>query len=688
MPQDVLIVTLGLLPVENVGREIREKILASIREAAADEGVKAAVLVYGGPQEVDTGALFEIDLEPTGPTLRDLVNAIEASAKPVVAALHGSVQGAALELALGCRHRWAAPGALLGMPQVKYGLSPRSGGTQRLPRLVGFDTALAVIIGGATLSAADALDVGLVDGVATGADPTHEATAFARTLYAEHGQSAATRRADKLQHQTDQSGTVTTFIYEQGRRLKGFEAPLAVGQVLQGVGHASFADGMRQEQEVFARLATGMQFQALRHLYRAERAAPDVAGMPADTPTRSISRVGILGAGTMGTGIAMSFLSTGIPVVLVEREQRALDRGAGMIRASYEASAKRGRLTSVQTKTALSLLTLSVSYDDLTECDLILEAVFEDMELKKEVFRIIDRVAKPDALLASNTSYLDLDEIAGATTRPENVVGLHFFSPANVMKLLEVVRGAGTSLPVLATVMSLAKRLGKTAVMSRVCHGFIGNRMLIPRQREAYELILEGATPWAVDRVLTEFGFPMGPFQMTDLAGLDLGWKAATSTSSTLREVMCEAGRRGQKVLQGFYDYDEKRIGTPSAAVQAIIIEFRRKTGRIPRAIDDQEILQRLLYPMINEAARILDEGIAQRASDIDVVWTNGYGWPQYTGGPLFWANAVGLRNIVSSLQQQARRSGAEPDISPLLAKKALQGAALGGDDIGRSAGP
>jgi 3-hydroxyacyl-CoA dehydrogenase len=688
MIQDVLVVMLGLLPVENVGREIREKVLAAIREAAADEGVKAVVLAYGGPREVDTGALFEIDLEPTGPPLRDVIDAIEASEKPVVAALHGGVQGAALELALGCHYRWAAPGALLGMPQVKYGLSPREGGTQRLPRLVGFDAALAVIVGGATLSAADALDVGLVDGVATEVDPTHEATAFARTLYPEHGQFAATRRPDKLQHQTDQSGTVAAFIHKQGRRLKGFEAPLAVGQVLQGVAHASFADGMRQEQEVFARLATGLQFQALRHLHRAERAAPDIVGMPADTPIRPISRIGILGAGTMGTGIAMSFLSAGIPVVLVEREQRALDRGAGMIRANYEASAKRGRLTSVQANTALSLLTLSVSYDDLTECDLILEAVFEDMELKKEVFRLIDRVAKPDALLASNTSYLDLDEIARATTRPENVVGLHFFSPANVMKLLEVVRGAGTSLPVLATVMSLAKRLGKTAVMSRVCHGFIGNRMLIPRQREAYELILEGATPWAVDRVLTEFGFPMGPFQMTDLAGLDLGWTAATSRSSTLREVMCEAGRRGQKVLQGFYDYDEKRIGTPSAAVESLIVEFRRKTGRIPRAIDEQEILQRLLYPMINEAARILDEGIAQRASDIDVVWTNGYGWPQYTGGPLFWANAVRLRNIVSSLQQQARRSGAEPDISPLLAKKALQGAALGGDDIGGSTAP
>jgi 3-hydroxyacyl-CoA dehydrogenase len=688
MPQDVLIVTLGLLPVENVGRQIREKMLASIREAAADEEVKAVVLAYGGPGEVDAGALFEIDLEPTGPALRDVIDAIEASEKPVVAALHGSVQGAALELALGCHYRWAAPGALLGMPQVKYGVSPRAGGTQRLPRLVGFDAALAVIVGGATLSAADALDAGLVDAVATGADPTHEATAFARTLYAEHGQSAAARRIDKLQHQTDQSATVATFIYKQGRRLKGFEAPPAVGQVLQGVAHASFADGMRQEQEVFARLATGLQFQALRHLHRAEHAAPDVVGMSADTPTRQISSIGILGAGTMGTGIAMSFLSAGIPVVLVEREQRALDRGAGMIRANYEASAKRGRLTSVQTNTALSLLTLSVSYDDLTECDLILEAVFEDMELKKEVFRHIDHVAKPDALLASNTSYLDLDEIARATTRPENVVGLHFFSPANVMKLLEVVRGARTSLQVLATVMSLAKRLGKTAVVSRVCHGFIGNRMLIPRQREAYELILEGATPWTVDRVLTEFGFPMGPFQMTDLAGLDLGWTAATSRSSTLREVMCEAGRRGQKVLQGFYDYDEKRIGTPSAAVESIIVEFRRKAGRIPRAIDEQEILQRLLYPMINEAARILDEGIAQRASDIDVVWTNGYGWPQYTGGPLFWANAVGLRNIVSSLQQQARRSGAEPDISPLLAKKALQGAALGGDDIGRSTAP
>jgi 3-hydroxyacyl-CoA dehydrogenase len=416
---------------------------------------------------------------------------------------------------------------------------------------------------------------------------------------------------------------------------------------------------------------------AQAHILTAERAAADIDDIAPDTPRIPVCRVGILGAGTMGGGIAMNFLSIGIPVTLVERDQAPLDRGIATIRRNYERAVSRGRLTQADVESAMALLTPSLAIEDFAGSDLIIEAVFENMAVKRDVFRRLDAIAKPGAILASNTSRLDIDVIAAETTRPEAVIGLHFFSPANVMRLLEVVRGAKTGPSQLATAMELAKRIGKIAVVSGVCPGFIGNRMLGQRQAQAQRLILEGAKPWDVDRVLTRFGFPMGPFQMSDLAGLDLGWRRETSKGESIRDLLCERDRRGQKTSKGYYDYDAERVAAPSAEVEAIIAAFAERRGYRPRRVEDEEILERLLYPMINEGARILEEGIAQRASDIDVVWLNGYGWPAATGGPMFWADSAGLQKIVAGLQAHADKFGPGFVLSPMFSRLAAAGGSL-----------
>ena len=463
------------------------------------------------------------------------------------------------------------------------------------------------------------------------------------------------------------------FRQENARRLKGFEAPEACIQAVQAAVDLPFAEGLKKERELFFKLVTGTQSAALRHNFFAERAAAKIDDIPADTKLIPINKVGMLGAGTMGGGIAMNFLTAGIEVVMVEREQAPLDRGVGVIRKNYENTAKRGRLTMDQVEGAMGRLSPTLSYDDLADCDLVIEAVFEEMGVKKEVFGRLDAIVKPGAILASNTSYLNVDEIATATKRPESVIGLHFFSPANVMRLLEIVRGAKTAPDVLATCMALSKKIGKVAVVAGVCDGFIGNRMLSPRQREANKLILQGAPYDRVDQVLLDFGFPMGPFQMADLAGLDLGWNKATSKGASIRDLLCERDRRGQKNGRGFYDYDEKRNRTPSPEVQQIIKDFAARSGEEQREIGDQEILERLLYPMVNEGALILEEKMAQRASDIDVVWLNGYGWPAWTGGPMFWADTVGLAKVVEGLETNAPHMDKAFRMSALLKSKAAE---------------
>ena len=435
-----------------------------------------------------------------------------------------------------------------------------------------------------------------------------------------------------------------------------------------------FEEGLAVERKLFMELMNGIQSAAQRHVFFAERQVWKVPDVPEDTPTLPIAKVGVIGAGTMGGGIAMNFANVGIPVTIVEMKQEALDRGLGVIRKNYETTAKRGKLKPEDVEKRMSLLTGSLQLEQLADCDLIIEAVFENMDVKKDVFGKLDKIAKQGAILASNTSYLNVNEIAATTRRPESVIGLHFFSPANVMRLLEIVRGEKTSKPVIATSMQLAKRIGKIAVLVGVCHGFVGNRMLAARQEQAIAMLMEGAMPWDVDKVLYEFGMPMGPFAMSDLAGLDIGWNKETSSSSTVREVLCEMDRRGQKTGAGFYEYDEQRNARPSPVTEKIIKDFMAKAGATPRQISEQEILERCIYPMINEGAKILEEKIAIRPSDIDIVWINGYGWPAYRGGPMFYGDTVGLATVVAKLKEYSAKLGAGFSISPLLEQLAAEG--------------
>ena len=455
---------------------------------------------------------------------------------------------------------------------------------------------------------------------------------------------------DKIAEARGKPEVFAEFAKANARKFRNLEAPQQCMAAIKGAVDLPFDEGMENERELFLELMNGAQSAAQRHAFFAERQAAKVPDVPATTETLPVKKVGIIGAGTMGGGIAMNFLNAGIPVTMVEMKAEALERGQTIIRKNYEATAKKGRLKPQDVETRMGLLTGVLELEKLADCDLIIEAVFELMEVKKDIFGKLDRIAKEGAILASNTSYLDIDAIAAATKRPEHVIGMHFFSPANVMRLLEVVRGEKTAKPVIATAMQLAKTIGKVGVLVGVSHGFVGNRMLELRQRQANALILEGAMPWDVDRVLYDFGMPMGPFAMADLAGLDLGWEKEKSSSSTLREILCEMDRRGQKNGKGFYDYDESRKATPSPEVEKVILDFANKKGIERRKISDDEILERCVYPMINEGAKILDEGIALRASDIDVVWLNGYGWPVYHGGPMHYAEEVGLPRVLDRL--------------------------------------
>ena len=542
---DVLVIVSDNPPVNALGAAVRQGLADAIKAADADAGVKAVVIMGRGRTFFAGADITEFGKPPVSPGLPEVVDMIEACGKPTVAAIHGTALGGGLEVALGCNYRVAAPSAKLGLPEVKLGILPGAGGTQRLPRVIGAEAALPIIVTGDPISAKQAEGLGLLDKIVGEGALEADAIAFARDMAGRSDPPVSSKRTDKI------SGTdpaiFDRFRQENARRLKGFEAPEACIQAVQAALDKPFPEGMKTERELFMKLVTGKQSQALRHNFFAERAAAKIDDIAPDTKLIPVNKVGILGAGTMGGGIAMNFLSAGIEVVMVEREQAPLDRGVGVIRKNYENTAKRGRLTSDQVETAMGKLSSTLSYDDLADCDLVIEAVFETMEVKKEVFGRLDGIVKQGAILASNTSYLNIDKIALATKRPEAVIGLHFFSPANVMRLLEIVRGAKTSPEVLATCMALAKKIGKVAVVSGVCHGFIGNRMLNPRQREAFRLILQGAPYDRVDQVLLDFGFPMGPFQMSDLAGLDLGWNKETSKGETIRDVLCERDRRGQK---------------------------------------------------------------------------------------------------------------------------------------------
>jgi 3-hydroxyacyl-CoA dehydrogenase len=666
---DVLIVTSNNPPVNALGHAVREGLVKAIEEADTDGGVKAVVILCQG-QTFFAGADISEFGTPKSfqpPMLPQVVDIIENCTKPVVAAIHGTAFGGGLEVALASHYRVAVPSAKLGVPEVKLGLLPGAGGTQRLPRVAGVKKALEMAATGNPIGAREAYEIGLVDRLIEG-DLEQHAVAFAEEVRDVRPIPKSSELDDKLAEARGQSGLFEQFRQANARKFRGFDAPEYNIRAIEAAVAKPYADGVQDERRLFMELMSGTQARAQQYFFFAERKASKIEGLPEDTKPRDIRKVGVIGAGTMGGGISMNFLSAGIPVTIVEMEQAALDRGTGIMRGNYEATAAKGRMTADQVEGAMGLLTPTLKLEDLADCDLIIEAVFENMDVKKDIFAKLDKIAKPGAILASNTSYLNIDEIAAATSRPGDVLGLHFFSPANVMKLLEVVRGAKTSADVLVTAMQLAKKIRKVAVVAGVCYGFIGNRMLIPRQTEAMRLLLEGATPEQVDRVHVGFGMPMGPFQMADLAGVDIGWHRDPNRIENIRDALCAIDRWGQKKGAGFYDYDDKRRPSPSPKVQEIIEDFRAKEGVTPREISDDEIVDRTLYTMVNEGAKILEEGMAQRASDIDVVWVYGYGWPVYRGGPMFWADSEGLAKIVDGL----KRRGFE--VAPLLARKAEAG--------------
>jgi 3-hydroxyacyl-CoA dehydrogenase len=668
---EIAVLTVDSPPVNALSAAVRAGIALGIARAVADPAVRAIVLACAGRTFIAGADITEFGKPPADPSLHDVITAIEGAAKPVVAAIHGTALGGGLETALGCHYRVAVPSARLGLPEVKLGLLPGAGGTQRLPRVVGVPQALEMVTSGAMMGARQALAAGLVDALAPEDGLLGFAVDYAATLVAE---AKTLRRIRDLPVHAE-PGVFEAFRKANARKFRGFDAPEYNIRCIEAAATQPFDEGERTERRLFMELMDGTQSKAQRYLFFAEREAQKIPGLPRGTAVRPIHKVGVIGAGTMGGGISMNFLSAGFAVTIVEANEKALERGVGVMRGNYENTAKKGRLTQDQVECRMGLLTPSMSLDDLADCDLVIEAVFENMQVKKEIFGKLDRIVKQGAILASNTSYLDIDEIAASTTRPADVCGTHFFSPANVMRLLEVVKGAQTAPDVLETVMQLSRKIGKVAVVAGVCHGFIGNRMLELRQREANKLIVEGAMPWDVDRVIYGFGFPMGPFQMADLAGLDIGWSADTSRGVTLRDQLCERDRRGQKTRSGFYDYNDKREHTPSPIVEELVLRQSAERGVTRRAIDDQEILERCIYPMINEGALILEEGKAYRASDIDMVWLTGYGFPAYRGGPMFYADTVGLPQIVARLTAFQKMSEADFRPAPLLARLAASGA-------------
>ncbi len=611
------------------------------------------------------------------PNLLSVIKALDASEKPIVAAIAGQCLGGGLELALGAHFRVALADASLGLPEVKLGLLPGAGGTQRLPRLIGLEAALNMIVFGAPVAAAKFKGTPLMDAVIEG-DLLTGATAFARKVVA---QSLPMKRARDIKLREPNAQALLQFARNTvAAGAKGFPAPLKCVDAIANAVGKPFDEGLRLEREAFMALMITPESRALRHVFAAERAAAKLPGVPADTTLRDIKTVGVIGAGTMGGGITMNFLNAGIPVVLLEMKQEALDKGLATIRKNYENSMKKGKLTPAQVEQRMALVTPTLAYDGFKDVDLVIEAVFENMDVKQTVFRTLDEVCKPGAILASNTSYLDLDKIASFTTRPQDVIGLHFFSPANVMRLLEVVRGAKTAPDVLATAMALAKKIKKVAVVSGVCDGFIGNRMLARYGAAANGLINAGALPQQIDGALQKFGMAMGPFRMGDLAGLDIGWatrkrkaaEAGVEMKPMVADKLCEAGRFGQKTGAGWYRYEAgKRDPIPDPVTEQLITQYRADAGITPRKVSDDEVVERCMFALVNEGARILDEGIAARASDIDIVYLNGYGYPLRRGGPMLYADLIGLPNVLRALKRFAAEPGADASWqpAPLLVK-------------------
>jgi 3-hydroxyacyl-CoA dehydrogenase len=676
---EVAILTIDSPPVNALSAPVRAGLHDGMA-AAMKSDAKAIVLICGGRTFIAGADISGFGGPNTGPGLNEVLDSLESSSKPVVAAIHGTALGGGLEVALICSYRVAVPSAKTGLPEVRLGLLPGAGGTQRLPRLVGAEKALGFMTTGDPISAKDSLELGIVDELVTEGQLRQGAIDFARRKLAAGEKPPRVRdRNDKIAEDRKNPGLFDAFRKKNARQFRGQLAPEQIIQCVEAAVNLPFEQGIAVERKLFGKVVVSPESAAMRHIFFAERAANKIPDVPADTPTRPVKLVGVIGAGTMGGGISMNFANAGIPVKIVEMKQEALDRGLGIVRRNYENTAKKGRLTQADVEKRMGLLTGSLELESLEDCDLIIEAVFENMEIKKDVFAKLAKIAKPGAILASNTSYLNIDEIAAATSgREGDVIGLHFFSPANVMRLLEIVRGEKTAKDVIATSMKLAKTISKVGVLVGVCPGFVGNRMLAQRQQQAQALLNEGAMPQDVDRVLYEFGFPMGPFAMSDLAGLDIGWSKEKSKGATIRDVLCEMDRRGQKTGAGYYDYDENRNAKPSPVTEKIIRDFAAKSGVNARTVSDEEILERTIYPMINEGAKILEEGKAIRASDIDMVWVTGYGWPIYRGGPMFYGNQVGLRKVVDRLKHYEAQMGAFFKPSRLLEKLAAEGGKFG----------
>jgi 3-hydroxyacyl-CoA dehydrogenase len=658
----VAVITLNNPPVNGLGLSTRLGIVDGIEKASKDASVSAIVIIGAGKAFSGGADITEFNTPKAmqEPTLHTVIDVVERSAKPVVAAIHSVAMGGGLELALGAHYRVASAGAQIALPEVKLGILPGAGGTQRLPRVVGLETALNMIVSGTPVLSEKLAGTALFDKMAEG-DLLAEAIAFAKQVGAKSGPHPLVRNR-KIEH-ANAEGFIQFVRNGVTPMAKNFPAPLkCIDSVAAGV-KLGFDKGLAFERECFLALVQTPESRALRHAFFGERAASKIPDVPSDTPTRKIERVGVIGAGTMGGGIAMNFVNAGLPVTLLETKQDALDRGLATIRKNYESAVKKGRLTQEKLEERLALITPTLSYDDLGQADLIVEAVFEELGVKEQVFSKLDQVAKKGAILASNTSTLDVDKIAAFTKRPEDVVGLHFFSPANVMKLLEVVRGAKTSKDVLATVMQLAKKIKKTAVVSGVCDGFIGNRMVEQYIRQALFMLEEGALPSQVDRAIEKFGFAMGPFRMSDLAGNDIGWairkrryqEKPNLTYSKIADRLCETGRFGQKTGAGWYDYKPgDRVAHPSKLVDEMIVAYSKEQGAPRRKISDDEIVERLVFSLVNEGALILEEGIASKASDIDMVYLTGYGFPLHRGGPMLYADTVGLYNVERAMRKYA----------------------------------
>ena len=682
---DIALLTIDNPPVNPLSSGVRQGLHDGVNQALGDDDIKAVVLTGAGRAFIAGADISEFGGESKGPGLHEVLAKMEGSTKPIVAAINGTAFGGGLEVALCCDYRVAAPKAPVGLPEVKLGLLPGAGGTQRLPRLIGAEKALQFILSGDPIPAPRAKELGIVDEVAAG-DIVDDAIAFARAKVAAGSPTRKIR--DEEGNVAADRGNAELFANarkDAARRMRGRFAPEMIIQCVEAaVNLGDFDAGMKVEQECFAQCLKHPQREALIHMFFSEREVAKIPDVPRDTPVKVIKSAGVVGCGTMGGGITMCFANAGIPVKVLEINQEALDKGLGVIKRNYDIQASRGRMTTAQVDERMALVSGTTSYDDLADADIVIEAVYENLDVKVDVFKTLERVCKPGAIIASNTSGLDVDAMANATSRPGDVIGLHFFSPANIMRLLEVVRGAKTDKTTIATSMQLGKTLGKVAVLSGNAPGFIGNRMLAGYTRQAGEIILQGATPYQVDTVIQEFGMPMGPFQMNDLVGLDLGWRARKLAgmkpedipiTARVADKLCELERFGQKTNRGFYIYPEgSRAGQADPEVVKIVEETSSELGIARREISDEEVLKRCLYALINEGARILEDGIALRPCDIDIVYTNGYGFPDVTGGPMFWADKQGLDSIYEGVLKFREEYGDFWTPAPLLERLATEG--------------